>query len=130
MAQFSFLILEFCSKYSKLKNSSRMAHTKDLILGNLITCNPTLLFDGLASSLHHKFHCNWGADPNIDVTKSFQSFGIILLWMAHEFNIFLTKGECKTYETIGSLNVFKSNISVGSLHSLVDIYHLLMVLEW
>ena len=50
---------------------------------------------------------------NTAITKFLQSYGIILLPVDYEFNIYLTKGECIPYETTAFLNILKSNISTG-----------------
>ena len=65
----------------------------------------------LALSFHQVLHCNWGPGSKTAVTKSLQSWGIILLQVDHEFNICFTNSECMPYETITSLNLLKSNIA-------------------
>lgn len=42
---------------------------------------------GLASSFNHFRHYKWGPTSSIAVAKFFYIWGIILFWVAHEFNI-------------------------------------------
>lgn len=66
-----------------------MTFTKRLILTNFHIFSFTLLFC-INTSLQHVFH--WGPTPNIAVIKSFQSYGILMFWVAQELNIMCVSG--------------------------------------
>lgn len=73
----------------------------------LFRCSVTL-----ASFFQHVCHCNCGPVSSIAVAKFFQSWGIILFWVAYKFNICFILSKCISHEMIAFLSIFKSNISI------------------